>query len=77
MDLEDVREALRTNSRLFREFKVASLLSFSNFNQIKGTSPLEIFSIVFNLCFTGKNLFEGVIRNKAVTLNKRHIYGFL
>ena len=57
--------------------EVGSLLSFSNINQTKGASPLEIFSIVFNLCFTGKNLFEGVIRNKAIKLNKRHIYGFL
>lgn len=79
MDRDDVRarEALGTISRLFREFKVGSLLSFSNINQTKGASPLEIFSIVFNLCYTGKNLFEGVIRNKAIRLNKRHIYGFL
>ncbi|MBT4089207.1 MAG: transposase [Deltaproteobacteria bacterium] len=79
MDRDDVRarEALGTISRLFKEFKIGSLLNLSNINQTKGASPLEIFSIVFNLCFTGKNLFEGVIRNKAIRLNKRHIYGFL
>jgi hypothetical protein len=79
MDRDDVRarEALGTISRLFKEFKVGCLLNLSNINQTKGVRPLEIFSIVFNLCFTGKNLFEGVIRNKAVKLNKRYIYGFL
>ena len=79
MDRDDVRvrEALGTISRLFREFKVGSLRNLSNINQAKGASPLEIFSIVFNLCFTGKNLFEGVIRNKTIKLNKRHIYDFL
>ncbi len=79
MDRDDVRvrEALGTISRLFKEFKVGSLLNLSNINQTKGASPLEIFSIIFNLCFTGKNLFEGVIRNKTIKLNKRHIYGFL
>jgi hypothetical protein len=64
-------------SRLFWEFGVGSLVSFSIIHQTKSASPLEIFSIVFNLCFTGKNLFEGVIRKKAIKLNKRHVYGFL
>lgn len=71
------REALGTIVQLFKEFKIGSLLNLSNISRTKGASPLELFSIIFNLCFQGKNLFEGVIRNKMIKLNKRHIYGFL
>jgi len=70
-------ELMGTIANLFKEFKIGSLLNSSNINNTKGATPLEIFSIVFNLCFIGKNLFEGVVRNKNIKLNKRHVYGFL
>ena len=71
------KEAVGTIANLFKEFKIGRLLNLANINRTNGASPLELFSIIFNLCFLGKNLFEGVIRNKRITLNKRHVYGFL
>jgi hypothetical protein len=72
MNRDDVRarEAFVTISRLFREFMVGNLTSFANINQTKDAKLLEIFSTVFNLSITGKNLFKGIIRNRAVNLNK-------
>ncbi len=70
------REALGLIANLFREFKIGSLLNLANISRTKGATPLEL-TIIFNLCFQGKNLFEGVIRNKWIELNKRHVYGFL
>ncbi len=40
-------------------------------------SPLELFTIVFNLAFIGKNFFEGVVRNKKIGVGKDAVYDFL
>ena len=47
----------------FTKFKVGSLLNRSGIVKTKGASPLEIFSIIFNLPFVGKNFYEGIVRN--------------
>ena len=60
-ELIKVREALGTIANLFKEFNIGSLLNLANINKTNGATPLELFSIVFNPCFQGKNLFEGVI----------------
>jgi hypothetical protein len=53
------------------------MLNRSGIIKIKGPSPLELFTIVFNLAFIGKNLFEGVVRNKKVSIGKDAVYNFL
>lgn len=61
----------------FSTLKVGSLLNKSGITKTKGASPLELFTIVFNLAFIGKNFFEGVVRNKKVTVGKDAVYNFL
>ncbi len=39
--------------------------------------PLELFTIVFNLAFIGKNFFESVVRNKKIDVGKDAGYNFL
>ena len=43
----------------FFRLKVGSMLNKSGISKTKGASPLELFFIVFNLAFIGKNFFEG------------------
>ena len=61
----------------FKEFRLGSLLNRSNITKTKGASPLTIFSLLFNLVFTGKNLFQGVVKSKTVTVGKDAVYQFL
>jgi hypothetical protein len=61
----------------FSSLKVGSMLNRSGIVKTKGASPLELFTIVFNLAFIGKNFFEGVVRNKKVTVGKDAVYNFL
>lgn len=42
---------------LFSEFQIGSLLNQSGISKTKGASPLAVFTIIFNLAFTGKNFF--------------------
>ncbi len=53
------------------------MLNRSGIVKTKGASPLELFTIVFNLAFIGKNFFEGVVRNKKVDVGKDAVYNFL
>lgn len=53
------------------------MLNKSGIIKTKGASPLELFTIVFNLAFMGKNFFEGVVRNKKIDVGKDAVYGFL
>ena len=53
------------------------MLNRSGIIKTKGASPLELFTIVFSLAFIGKNFFEGVVRNKKVTVGKDAVYNFL
>ena len=61
----------------FSNLKVGSMLNRSGIVKTKGASPLELFTIVFNLAFIGKNFFEGVVRNKKVNVGKDAVYNFL
>ncbi len=61
----------------FSMLKVGGLLNKAGITKTKGASPLELFSIVFNLAFIGKNFFEGVVRNKKVAVGKDAVYDFL
>jgi len=60
----------------FSRLKVGSMLNKSGIIKTKGASPLELFSMVFNLAFIGKNFFEGVVRNKKVNVGKDAVYNF-
>jgi len=61
----------------FFRFKVGTILNKSGIMKTRGASPLALFTIVFNLAFTGKNFFEGVVRNTKVTVGKDAVYNFL
>ena len=61
----------------FSKLKLGTILNKSGITKIKGASPLELFTIVFNLAFIGKNLFEGVVRNKKIQVGKDAVYNFL
>ena len=61
----------------FSTLKIGSMLNRSGIIKTKGASPLELFTIVFNLAFIGKNFFEGVVRNKKIDVGKDAVYNFL
>ncbi len=61
----------------FSKLKLGTMLNKSGITKTKGASPLELFTIVFNLAFIGKNLFEGVVRNKKIQVGKDAVYNFL
>ena len=61
----------------FFKLKVGSMLNKSGITKTKGASSLELFTIVFNLAFIGKNFFEGMVRNKKVAVGKDAVYNFL
>ena len=61
----------------FSKLKLGTILNKSGITKTKGASPLELFTIVFNLAFIGKNLFEGVVRNKKIQVGKDAVYNFL
>ena len=64
-------------SGYFESFKLGNLLNQSGIKKSKGASPLSIFTIVFNLAFVGKNVYEGIVRNKNVSIGKDAVYAFL
>ena len=64
-------------SNLFSEFKIGSLLNRSGISKTKGATPLAVFTIIFNLAFTGKNFFQGIVKNKNVSIGKDAVYNFL
>ena len=61
----------------FSRLKVGSMLNKTGITKTKGASPMELFTIVFNLAFIGKNFFEGIVRNKKITVGKDAVYNFL
>ena len=70
-------EKLGIFGNYFSRLKVGKMLNKSGIMKTKGASPLELFTIVFSLAFIGKNFFEGVVRNKKVTVGKDAVYNFL
>lgn len=49
----------------------------SGISKTKGATPLVVFTIVFNLAFTGKNFFQGIVKNKNISIGKDAVYNFL
>ena len=43
----------------------------------KGASPLALFTAVFNLPFVGKNLYQGIVKNRKIAVDKDAVYNFL
>ncbi len=72
-----INEKLSIFANFFSEFKIGSLLNRSGISKTKGAAPLAVFTIVFNLAFTGKNFFQGVVKDKNVTIGKDAVYNFL
>jgi hypothetical protein len=70
-------EKLGAFSSYFAKLKVGSLLNRSGIVKTKGASPLEIFTIIFNLSFVGKNFYEGIVRNQQIKIGKDAVYNFL
>ena len=70
-------EKLGVFSSYFAKLKVGSLLNRSGIVKTKGASPLEIFTIIFNLSFVGKNFYEGIVRNRQIKIGKDAVYNFL
>ena len=54
-----IPEKLSIFANFFSEFKIGSLLNKSGILKTKGAAPLAVFTIVFNLTFTGKNGCKG------------------
>ncbi|MBS3756944.1 MAG: transposase [Desulfobacterales bacterium] len=70
-------EKLSIFANFFSEFKIGSLLNKSGISKTKGAAPLAVFTIVFNLAFTGKNFFQGIVKDKKITIGKDAVYNFL
>ena len=64
-------------SNFFAEFKIGRLLNRSGISKTRGAAPLAVFTIIFNLAFTGKNFFQGVVKNKNICIGKDAVYNFL
>ena len=70
-------EKLGILGNFFSEFKIGCLLNMSGISKTKGATPLVVFTIVFNLAFTGKNFFQGIVKNKNISIGKDAVYNFL
>lgn len=64
-------------SSFVKKFCLGTLLNRCNITKTRGASPLIIFEIVFSLAFSGKNLFQGVVRNKNVSIGKDAVYSMI
>ena len=64
-------------SEYFAKFKIGTLLNQSGIIKTKGASPLALFTAVFNLPFVGKNLYQGIVKNKQIAVDKDAVYNFL
>ncbi len=64
-------------ANFFSEFKIGSLLNQSGISKTKGATPLAVFTIIFNLAFTGQNFFQGIVKNKNIRIGKDAVYNFL
>ena len=56
-------------STFFKKFTISFLLRQSNFRKLKGASCFAVFSFIFQLIFTGKNLYQ--------FLKSKHLKNFL
>ncbi len=72
-----IPEKLSIFADFFSEFKIGSLLNKSGISKTRGAAPLAVFTTVFNLAFTGKNFFQGIVKDKKITIGKDSVYNFL
>jgi hypothetical protein len=63
--------------QFFQNQKIGSLLKRSNINKEKGIAPVAVFRAVFNLVFTGKNLFRTMTADNSCGMAKDTVYRFL
>ena len=70
-------EQIGVLSDYFAKFKIGTLLNRSGIIKTKGASPLAIFTALFNLAFHNKNLYQGIVKNKEVEVDKDAAYNFL
>lgn len=84
MNITPVEEQNQTDSdkigifnEYFSTFKIGTLLNKSGITKTKGVSALAIFTALFNLAFIGKNLYQGIVRNKKIRVDKDAAYNFL
>ncbi|GAB6145860.1 hypothetical protein JCM12294_32990 [Desulfocicer niacini] len=56
---------------------VGTLLNRSGITKTKGATPLAIFSALFKLSFSRANLFQGIVKNKEIQVDKGAVYNFL
>lgn len=84
MNINLTKEQNQTNSdkigifnEYFLTFKVGTLLNKSGITKTKGISALAIFTALFNLAFIGQNLYQGIVRNKKIRVDKDAAYNFL
>jgi hypothetical protein len=61
----------------FSTFKIGTLLNNSGITKTKGSSPLVIFTALFNLAFCRTNLYQGIVKNKETPVDKDAAYNFL
>ncbi len=67
-----------TTSRFFHTLGLRKILRQSNFSKTKGVSCFDIFSFIFSLVFTGKNLYRIFeAEQHSVPFGKHCIYRFL
>ena len=70
-------EQIGVLSDYFAKFKIGTLLNRSGIVKTKGASPLAIFTALFNLAFHNENLYQGIVKNKKVEVDKDAAYNFL
>lgn len=70
-------EQIGVLSDYFEKFKIGTLLNQSGIVKTKGASPLAIFTALFNLAFHNKNLYQGIVKNKKIKVDKDAAYNFL
>lgn len=73
----DISGRVKIFGGYFSRFKISSMMKRAGIVKTKGSSPLALFTIVFNLAFLGKNFYEGIVRNKHVSVGKDAVYEFL
>ena len=62
---------------LISDLKIGSLLNRAGISKTRGASPLAVFTIIFNLAFTRKNFFQGIVKNQNIRIGKDSVYQFL
>jgi len=63
-------------NKFFKEYRIGSILSESNFNKEKGISTVFLLKFIFKLVFTGKNLYR-FLQTEEIGVAKDSVYRFL